>query len=183
MKKRHLSSWSLCSLVFLQKVVWRRQRGKNLILAATGIRYQLDLVDNNILGGAVDEDENSLSGGGPEVTEEIWVHWPRHRKRKQNLLEGASSEVDGTQLLTTSSQERGAATEAHGKNTATSTESPQETSRTDEQARCSTAGAAWDHLIKQPGLLLPEIGAHSRARMCSTVGELAGKSTAIQPPG
>ena len=45
MKKRHLSSWSLCSLVFLQKVVWRRQRGKNLILAATGIRYQLDLVE------------------------------------------------------------------------------------------------------------------------------------------
>ena len=40
----------------------------------------------------------------------------------------------------------------------------------DEQVRCSTAGPAWDHLIKQPRLVLAEKGAHSGARVAQHHG-------------
>ena len=55
------------------------------------------------------------------------------------------------QLLTTSSEERGAASsaeicgmaDAHGKNTVISTMSSKEMRLMDEQVRCSTAGPGW----------------------------------------
>ena len=52
-----------------------------------------------------------------------------------------------------------------------------------------TADPAWDHTTKRPRLVLAETGAHSGARMCNTMEELAGKETATkarrhrEPPG
>ena len=68
--------------------------------------------------------------------------------------------------------------EAHGKNTVMSTMGSGEMSWMDEQVRCNAAGHAWDHLIKQLGLVLVEMEAHSGARICRTMEELAGKGTA-----
>ena len=46
-----------------------------------------------------------------------------------------------------------------------------------------TAGSSWHHLTERPRLVLVEIGAHTGARMCSTVQELAGTKNAIKLGG
>ena len=73
-----------------------------MILAATGNRYQLDQVEqamkiqfpddeirhhddrtgkyhNNILGGAVDEEDDQVTGADEAL--EIMMHWPQHKKK------------------------------------------------------------------------------------------------------
>ena len=47
----------------------------------------------------------------------------------------------------------------------------------DEHMQYSTAGPAWDHFIKQLGLVLAEMEAHSGAKICSTMEELAEKGS------
>ena len=81
-------------------------RERNMILAATGNTYQLDLVEqamkiqflddeirnhddrtgqyhDNSLGGAVDEDEDQTTRD-PEVT--IWKRWTQFKKKKKKLM-------------------------------------------------------------------------------------------------
>ena len=78
-------------------------RERNMILATTGNRYQLDQVEqamkihfpddeirhhddrtgkyhNNILGGAVDEEDDQVTGADEEL--EIVMRWPQHKKKK-----------------------------------------------------------------------------------------------------
>ena len=89
MKKLHLCSLSLCLPGFLLQKSGMEARERNMILAATGNRYQLDLVEqamkiqflhdekrdhddrtgkyhNHILGGDVNEDDDHLTKNGEE---------------------------------------------------------------------------------------------------------------------
>ena len=64
-----------------------------------------------------------------------------------------------------------------------STLSNEETSWLEDQVRHSTAGLSWDHLTEQRRMVLPEVGAHTGARLYNTMQELAGTTNAIKLGG
>ena len=108
-----------------------------------------------------------------------------------SLKEQVRKLTEQVPLLMASSQERGAAssaeelsgmTETCGESTM-SILSSDEMSWKEKQVTHRTAGSAWDHLSERPRLVLAEIGAHTGARMCSTMQELAGTKNATKLGG
>ena len=84
--------------------------------------------------------------------------------------------MEQVQLLMTLSKERGAASSAES----SAESSPEEMTWTEEKARRSSVGTAWDHLTEQAGVVLTEIGGHSSVSMCSIMEELSDKKIVLR---
>ena len=132
MKNLHLCSLSLCLPGFSTKEWPGGKRERNMILAATWNRYELDQVEqamkiqfpddevrnnddrigkyhNNILGGAVNEDDDLCQEmkKSERTMRRILMHWPRHHKKKQKLWHPWPQQTEHSLMLARNSMRYG----------------------------------------------------------------------------
>ena len=150
-----------------------------MILAATGNRYQLDLVEqamkkqfpddetrnhddrtgkyhNNILGGDVNEDDDHLTRTEQEqerTVRKILTHWPRHSKKKQTLWHPWPQQTEHSRMLEKHHQvrvSRGQYPQKQGQR--------ESTNKTQERTCVICSGHTWFHSVQKSK------GNHARTR-------------------